>query len=182
MTYEVYAFSRNVCCGWAGNKTAIYRDPRCTCRGPAKCCVIRQKSRINRICWGSVKYHTMCLCSMYVGDMRLTEPQYIESPRDVCSGSGSVDLDDFMMFVPFPIVYAVGIWWTNPRHIGIPDTCAGDQLNDVFICWKSRVYRICWGSGRYHITFLSGMYIGVMRCTEPRYIESPRDVCWGSGH
>ena len=32
------------------------------------------------------------------------------------------------------------------------------------------------------LRFLSGMYIGVMRCTELRYIENPRDVCWGCGH
>ena len=47
---------------------------------------------------------------MYVGDMKHNELRYIESPRDVCWGSGSVDLDDFMMFVRFPTVYAVGIW------------------------------------------------------------------------
>ena len=40
---------------------------------------------------------------MYVGDMRHTEPRYIESPRDVCWGSIIVALDHFMMFMPFPV-------------------------------------------------------------------------------
>ena len=29
-----------VCCRWVVNKTATYRNPRYTCRGSAKCCVI----------------------------------------------------------------------------------------------------------------------------------------------
>ena len=37
-----------------------------------------------------------------------TEPRYIKSPRGVSWGSGIVALDDFIMFVPFPIVCAEG--------------------------------------------------------------------------
>ena len=53
----------------------------------------------------------MCLFGMYVVDMRHTEPRDIESPRVVSGGSGIVAVDDFIMFVPFPIVCAVG--WRN---------------------------------------------------------------------
>ena len=74
-------------------------------------------SRVNRICWGAGKYRSICLFGMYVGNMRHTEPRYMENLRDVCWGSGIVALDDFEMFVPFPIVYAVGGWWTKPQHI-----------------------------------------------------------------
>ena len=81
----------------------------------------------------------------------------------------------------FPIVYAVGGWWTKPRHIRIRDTRAGDQSNVALYVKKSRVNRICWVSSKYHIICLIGMCVGDIRYTELRYIESPRDVCWGSG-
>ena len=44
---------------------------------------------------------------------------------------GGLELSHWMIYDvnAFPIVYAVGGWWTKPRHIGIRDTRAGDQLN-----------------------------------------------------
>ena len=44
---------------------------------------------------------------------------------------------------------------------------------------KSKQNRL--GPEKYHIVFLFGTYVGNMKPNEPRYIESPRDVCWGSG-
>ena len=86
----------------------------------------------------------MCLFGMCVGDIRHTEPRYIESPRDVCWGSGIVALDDLIMFVPFPVVYTVGEWGSKRRHIKIPDAHAWDQLNVVLYVNTARVNRICW--------------------------------------
>ena len=76
---------------------------------------------------------------MHVGDMRHSEPWYIDSPRDVCWRSGNVATDDFMMFVPFPIVYTVDGWWTKLQYIGIPDARAGDQLNAVLYAKKQEL-------------------------------------------
>ena len=38
--YDVYEFSHSVYCGWVVSKAATYRDPKDTCRGSAKRCVI----------------------------------------------------------------------------------------------------------------------------------------------
>ena len=73
--------------------------------------------------------YVMCLFGMCVGDIKHAEPRYIESPREVCWGTGIVALDVTHDVYAFPMVYAVGGWWTKPRHIGIRDTRAGDQLN-----------------------------------------------------
>ena len=109
--YDVCAVSHGVCCGYMVNKSATYREPRYMCRGSTKWCVHMLKIKSLQNMLGSGRYHITFLSGMYIGVMRCTELQYIESPRDVCWGSGT--LTDFMMFAPFPIVYAVGGWWAK---------------------------------------------------------------------
>ena len=101
MTYEACAFSHSVCCGWVVDKTATYRDPRCTRRGPAKCCVIRQNSRINRICWGSGKYHSVYTWHVYWRHETHWTAIYRESTRCVL-GIWNYRIRWLMMFMPFP--------------------------------------------------------------------------------
>ena len=79
-----------------------------------------------------------------------------------------------MMFMPFPQCnLSVGGWWTKPRHIGIRDTRAGDQLNIALHVKNHELTE--------YVMCLFGMCVGDIKHAEPRYIESPRDVCWGSG-
>ena len=118
---------------------------------------------------------------MYVRDMRHTEPWNIKSPRDVCGGSGIVALVDFVISMPVPIVYAVGGWWIKPPHMGMPNTRAGYQLNVVLIVKNQELTEYVGDLVNYDIICLSGMCVGDMGRFEPWYIESPRDVCWGSG-
>ena len=77
------------------------------------------------------------------------------------------------------MVYAMGGWWTIPRHIEIPKARAGDQLNAMSYVKNQKLTEYV--GAMVNIACLSDMYGGDMRHTEPRYIESPRDVYWGSG-
>ena len=108
-------------CGWVVDKTKTYRDPRHTCRDQLNVALHVKNHELTE--------YVMCLFGMCVGDIKQVEPRYIESPRDVCWGSGFVALDVTYDVYAFPMVHAVGEWWTKPWHIGIRDTRAGDQLN-----------------------------------------------------
>ena len=132
------------------------------------------KNLVSKVCLGSGKYHIMCLFGMYVVDMRHTEPRHIESPRGVRWGSGIVALDVFIMFVPLKCVLWVGATYRDAKY-----TCRG-LVECGVICLKSRVNTIC--RGLVNITLCVYLAcVGDMGRSEPWYVESPRDVCWGSG-
>ena len=126
--YDVWPFSHSEHCGWAVSKTATCLNPKYTCGGSAKHCVIHYKSRVHRICGGSGEYHFVFnwhVCRIYETYWTAI---YRESTGCVL-GIWKCHITRFYDICAFLIVYAVGVWRTKPRHIGIPYT--GDQLNVV---------------------------------------------------
>ena len=68
--YHVCAFSHSVCSGWAQH----IGMPNTHAGDQLNVVLYVKKSRVNTICWGSGKYHIMCLFGMCVRDMRRSEP------------------------------------------------------------------------------------------------------------
>ena len=92
-------------------------------------CLICYKSRVNRNRFGVWE---ISHCVFYLACMLETwntMNRDISRVHEMCVGG--LELSHWMTYDvnAFPIVYAVGGWWTNPRYIGIRDTRAGDQLN-----------------------------------------------------